>query len=109
VIMSRLRGRVARTLRADAAGAEGKADTRMSRHHVTSTRIGMTDATHAEGVVYYLVVTDAGYDHSGTYRDRYVRTGGRWVIAERDILVEHVADDSYYGFLRAAAAGNVGA
>ncbi|MEQ3549753.1 nuclear transport factor 2 family protein [Pseudonocardia nematodicida] len=105
-IMSRYRVRAARTLRSDSAGAEGKPDMTVSRHHLTSTRITMTDAARAEGVTYYVVVTDAGYDHSGTYEDTFVLVDGRWLIAERVILVEHVGADSYYGFLRAAAAAN---
>jgi hypothetical protein len=105
-IMSRYRGLAARKRQSDSASAEGKPPMTVSRHHLTSTRLSFVDETRAEGVIYYLVTTDVGYDHSGTYEDVYTKVDGRWVIAVRTILVEHVGADSYYGFLRPAAAEN---
>jgi hypothetical protein len=105
-VMPRYRSRAARVRQAESADADGKPPMAISRHHLTSTRLTFLDDSHVDGVIYYLVITDAGYDHSGTYEDRYAKVDGRWVIAERTTLVEHVGADSYYGFLRSAAAEN---
>jgi len=105
-IMSRYRSLAARKRQSESASAEGKPPMTVSRHHLTSTRLTFVDESHAEGVIYYLVTTDVGYDHSGCYEDVYSKVDGRWVIAVRKILVEHVDADSYYGFLRSAAAEN---
>ncbi|GAF47483.1 nuclear transport factor 2 family protein [Rhodococcus wratislaviensis] len=105
-IMSRYRSLAARARQEESARSEGKSSMTFSRHHLTSTRLTFLDKSHAEGITYYLVITDAGYDHSGTYEDKFIQTADRWRISERRTLVEHVGSDSYYGFLRAAAAEN---
>ncbi|WP_094647756.1 nuclear transport factor 2 family protein [Williamsia sp. 1138] len=105
-IMSRYRSLAARAKQAESARDEGKTAMTFSRHHLTSTRLSFLDSSHAVGVSYYFVITDVGYDHSGCYEDRFTRTAGRWLISERKTLVEHVASESFYGFLRAAAAQN---
>lgn len=105
-IMSRYRGRAARDLQGESAASEGKQPMTLSRHHLTTTRLTFSDDSHAEGVTYFLVITDAGYDHSGTYEDNFVKVGGRWLIAQRATFPEHVSSGSYYGFLRFAAAVN---
>ncbi|WP_235735612.1 nuclear transport factor 2 family protein [Nocardioides alcanivorans] len=102
-ITARFRNGDARTLRANLADTRDQAQMSVSRHHLTSTRLTFVDSSCAEGVTYYLVITDAGYDHSGTYEDRFVKIDGRWLIAERTTQVEHVAPDSYYGGLLRAA------
>jgi len=104
-ITSRFRNGDARRLRSESVESEEQALMSVSRHHLTSTRLTFLDASHAEGVTYYLVITDAGYDHSGTYEDKFVKADGRWLIAERTTQVEHVSSASYYGgLLRSVAA-----
>jgi hypothetical protein len=105
-IMSRYRDRAARDLQSESAASEGKQPMALSRHHLTTTRLTFIDDSHAEGVTYFLVITDAGYDHSGTYEDKFAKIGGRWLIAERTTLPEHVSPGSYYDFLRSAATAN---
>ena len=52
-------------------------------HHLTTCRIELLDEAAAKVRTYWLVITASGLDHSGYYDDRFVREGGRWLIAHR--------------------------
>jgi uncharacterized protein (TIGR02246 family) len=58
-----------------------------TRHVVTNVVIELVDDDHARSRSYYtLIVTGAAgskVGSAGTYTDELVRTGGRWLIAER--------------------------
>jgi ketosteroid isomerase-like protein len=58
------------------------------RHHVSGHRVLMQGADAAVGYAYFLVVGGAGPDHWGRYADRYVRDGGRWLLASRRVRVD---------------------
>jgi uncharacterized protein (TIGR02246 family) len=66
------------------------------RHHVSSVLIDLD--THAQATVrsYSLVLTDAGVDHWGRYRDQVVETapGGSWQFQERVVRVDGHAPGS---------------
>lgn len=55
------------------------------RHHVTTTRITLDGPDRASGLVYWIVITQIGVDHTGFYTDRYVRVDGEWLIAHRQV------------------------
>jgi uncharacterized protein (TIGR02246 family) len=57
------------------------------RHH-TSTLVVDVAADDATAQCYFQVLTDAGLDHWGRYRDRLVRVDGGWRFARRDVRVE---------------------
>jgi len=77
-----------------AAARSGPASPAFMRHHVSSVRIEMLGAGRARASSYYLVVTTIGPDHSGLYRDDFVRVGEEWLIAHRRVSVDWLAPDS---------------
>jgi hypothetical protein len=81
-------------LDATAAGLRGSGSPALIRHHVTTLTIDVTGADTATGAAYFLVVSGAGPDHWGLYRDRYVRLDGAWRFAERRVRVEGFAPGS---------------
>jgi len=58
------------------------------RHHVSSIRISVSSRTEATASSHFLVVTDAGVDHWGRYRDRLVPDGDRWLFAHRFVRTD---------------------
>jgi len=64
------------------------------RHHVSSVRITITDAEHAEAWSYFSVFTEIGLDHWGRYADRLVRRGDMWLFALRRVRVDGAAAGS---------------
>ena len=55
------------------------------QHHVTSVRIDIESPRAASGFSYFTVMTGAGVDHWGRYRDRFVPVGDRWLFAHRRV------------------------
>jgi len=56
------------------------------QHHVSSVRVDVTSPTEATATCYFTVMTGAGVDHWGRYKDRFApaATGdGRWLFAHR--------------------------
>ena len=66
------------------------------RHHVSSLTIEVTGPEAATAACYFLVVTERGPDHWGTYRDRFVQIGGRWLFQQRRVRVDGRAADSRF-------------
>jgi uncharacterized protein (TIGR02246 family) len=60
------------------------------RHH-TSTLVVDVNGEAATAQCYFQVLTDAGLDHWGRYRDRLVKVGGDWRFARREVRVEGMA------------------
>jgi hypothetical protein len=82
-------------LMSGASGTPGRRR-RVSRHHLTTSRILFdSDGTNATGLSYFHVDTDIGPDHGGTYKDRFVKQDGRWLIAERIVRIDWKSDASY--------------
>lgn len=72
------------------------------RHHVSNLRIALQGPDAATGSCYFFVVTERGPDHWGRYRDRYVRTGGRWRFQQRTVRTDGFAPGSWVAEQRAA-------
>lgn len=59
------------------------------RHHVASIDIVEQDPAHAVVRSYFLVITDAGFDHSGRYRDLVKPDAtGAWRFAHRYVRLD---------------------
>lgn len=58
------------------------------QHHVTSISIDVISPTAASSSAYFTVMTGAGVDHWGTYRDTYVADDDRWLFAERKVRTD---------------------
>ena len=65
------------------------------RHHITAPLIDLADAT-ATVRSYFLVVSNTGPDHSGTYDDRVVRTALGWRFAHRRVRIDWQAATSLW-------------
>lgn len=57
-------------------------------HHVSSTLLSDVTERSMSANSYFLVITAIGVDHWGRYRDRFERTGDRWLFAERVVRVD---------------------
>jgi uncharacterized protein (TIGR02246 family) len=84
--------RITAELEAVAARVAGAADGTGTRvqHHVSSVMIDLDHHDSATVRSYFVVLTAAGPDHWGRYRDQVVETapGGRWLFAERVVTVD---------------------
>ena len=60
------------------------------QHHVTSVRIDVESGDSASGFAYFTVMTGAGVDHWGRYRDQFVRRADRWLFAHRRVDTDGV-------------------
>lgn len=58
------------------------------RHNLTTCRIELTGPETAEALTYFIVMTDVGPDHSGTYTDRLQRQGERWLFTHRRVQLD---------------------
>ena len=67
------------------------------RHNLTTSRVEFVSDTEANGWTYWFVVTPIGFDHSGVYVDRFVKTGDRWLIAHRRVKVDWIDPESRFG------------
>jgi hypothetical protein len=66
------------------------------RHNLTTCRINLTGADGAKAKTYFVVFTDIGPDHAGTYTDRLVRRGEDWLLAHRRIALDWRSPDSIF-------------
>jgi hypothetical protein len=66
------------------------------RHCVTNTLIDIESPTEASARSYFQVITDIGLDHWGSYRDRLVPVGDRWLLAHRSVKTAGYAIDSFF-------------
>ena len=76
---------------------KASSDKALVRHHVSSIQIEV-DVTSGRATAgsYFLVVTEIGPDHWGTYRDTLARDDatGRWLFTERKVAVDGRAPKS---------------
>ena len=75
-------------------GQGGPVPLTFARHNLTTCQIEITGPDSASARTYWFVITNAGPDHSGVYRDRFARVGGEWLIAERRVKTEWAAENS---------------
>jgi hypothetical protein len=64
------------------------------RHHLTTRRVEFAGQSAADVWTYFFVMTPVGLDHSGVYVDRFVRQGGRWLIARRRVKIDWRSEHS---------------
>lgn len=78
-----------RTLFTGATGGakEGEAPSRIW-HHTSTHVIDFESQDSARGSCYYAVLDEAGLDHWGRYRDRYLRKDSSWLFSERQVSVD---------------------
>jgi SnoaL-like domain len=60
------------------------------QHHVSSVWIDVHLESAARASSYFMVVTGAGVDHWGRYRDDLVPVGDRWLFAHRLVRTDGV-------------------
>jgi len=53
------------------------------QHHVASVRVDVVSPTDATATSYFTVMTGAGVDHWGRYRDRFTPSGDHWLFVHR--------------------------
>ena len=58
------------------------------RHHVSSVMVDVESASVARARCYFVVMTEIGVDHWGSYRDALTPVGDRWLFTERQVTVE---------------------
>jgi len=68
------------------------------RHHLTTCHIELTGPDTADVRTYFTVFTAIGPDHCGVYNDKWRKTDGRWLIAERRPRTEWRSSESLFGF-----------
>lgn len=69
---------------------------RFVHHHVTGLHLRSVAPDAIETASYFQVLTDAGLDHWGRYRDRLVPADGGWLFAQRQILADGFASNSCF-------------
>lgn len=72
----------------------GAPATTFVRHNLTTSRIELTSPTAAQGWSYFVVFSDAGPDHMGTYVDRFRCEGDRWLIEHRRVKIHWDSPDT---------------
>lgn len=66
------------------------------RNNLTTSEIELTGPDTARARTYFVVVTDIGPEHAGTYSDELVRQGDRWLFAHRRIALDWRSPDSIF-------------
>lgn len=75
-------------------------NTSFIRHNLTTSRIELTGPDRARAKTYFVVFTDIGPDHSGTYSDELVRQGDRWLFTHRRIALDWRSPESLFPALK---------
>lgn len=70
--------------------------TRFIRHNLTTCRIELTGADAARARTYFIVYTEIGADHMGTYDDSFVRQGESWLFSHRRIALDWRSPQSLF-------------
>lgn len=65
------------------------------RHFIANIRFDVVTAQRIETSAYFQVLTGAGLDHWGRYRDVFVPAEGRWLIQHRLAAVDASVADSW--------------
>jgi hypothetical protein len=89
-------GRDAIVARLAASMAGNKPGLTRVQHNLTTSLIETDGTGEARCQSYFLVLTDIGPDHAGSYRDRLVKRDGEWLIAERSARVSWVSPNTLF-------------
>jgi uncharacterized protein (TIGR02246 family) len=66
------------------------------QHNLTTSLIEIDGDGSARCRSYFVVFTDIGPDHAGSYHDRMARIDGEWLIAERSAKLTWLSPDSLF-------------
>jgi 3-phenylpropionate/cinnamic acid dioxygenase small subunit len=80
--------------RRSAAGQSPRAT--FVRHHLSTCRIELTGPDTANARTYWVAYSDIGPDHGGYYLDKFRKTGGVWLIAERKVRLDWRSPNSLF-------------
>jgi ketosteroid isomerase-like protein len=67
------------------------------RHLVTNLHFVRVEPDSAETTAYFVVLTPAGVDHWGRYRDTFVRRGNAWLFQHRLVTVDAHVPGPWFG------------
>lgn len=70
--------------------------TRFIRHNLTTCQINLTGPDSARARTYFIVFTEIGPDHMGTYNDELIRRGDDWLFRHRRIALDWRAEGSLF-------------
>lgn len=84
-------------LRAFFSNVKGDKRFRVMRHCVTNTRIDVVSRQEAHARSYFMVLTDIGLDHWGSYRDVLRPVDDTWLLAHRSVKTDAYAPNSFFG------------
>jgi uncharacterized protein (TIGR02246 family) len=70
---------------------------RFVRHFTATHQIDVLSEREARGYCYFAVLTEAGLDHWGRYRDRYRCENGRWLLARRKVTLDAKTEGGWAG------------
>ena len=70
------------------------------RHNLTTCQIAPTGPDTARARTYFIVFTEIGPDHMGTYDDDLIRQGENWLFQHRRIELDWRSPDSLFPPLR---------
>lgn len=92
-------------LSADSREKEALAKLTFLRHNITTSHISFPSPSCAKGRTYFMVITDIGLDHTGTYVDDFVKQNNQWLISRRNTRIDYVAPETlflahHYDFLK---------
>jgi hypothetical protein len=76
--------------------AQGERRPSFVRHNLTTCLLDLTGEGTAEGRSYFIVYTDIGPDHMGCYIDRFSKVAGRWLLAERRVLIYWLSEQTFF-------------
>jgi len=72
------------------------ARTKFIRHNLTTSLITLTGPDTATARTYFLVMTEIGQDHCGTYDDELAYRDGRWLFRHRRIALDWRSPESLF-------------
>ncbi|WP_045875101.1 nuclear transport factor 2 family protein [Pseudofrankia sp. DC12] len=81
---------------ADGDAAAGARRPPFVRHFVTNLRFDEVTPERIRASAYFAVLTAAGLDHWGRYRDVLVPAEGRWLFAHRVVRTDAMVPDSLF-------------
>jgi len=76
------------------------------RHNLTSCHIELTGKATAEALNYFIVMTEIGPDHSGTYTDKFVCHDDRWLFGHRRIALDWRSPNSCFPAVKKELVGS---
>lgn len=90
------RERIIEALRAGARTRGAYESGNSQRHHLTTSMIEVTGENTARARHYIIVITELGFDHTGSYTDEFEKHGDRWLIRRRQASMDWARSDSRF-------------